>query len=126
MLGLVLVVVAAAAYLALDSSASEPKRTPQILAPPTAPVAVLNAGSEPQAARRLALDLSRQRVHVVGIGDLTADAPTEYEVLYTPGDASQARRLAGLLKTQRPRIAPTDLAVTHAAGADPRLIVVIP
>lgn len=81
---------------------------PQILAPPTVAVAVLNAGPISQAAHRLALDLARHRVHVVGIGNLGAAAPAEYEILYTPGEAGRARLLAGILTAQRPRVAPTD------------------
>lgn len=113
-----------AVYLALDSTRTEQPTDPA--APPTAAVAVLNAGSVPEAAHHLALDLLRHRVHVVGITNLAAAAPAEYEVLYTPGDARQARLLAGILKEQHPLVAPTDLNTTQAAGAEPRLIVVIP
>ncbi len=119
-------VAVAAIHLTFDSSAPEQNSKPRIEPPPTAAVAVLNAGSTPRAAHRLAVDLSRDRVHVVGTGNLGAAAPAGYEVLYTPGDARQARLLAGILKAQRPLIAPIDPAATQAAGAQPRLIVVIP
>jgi len=124
--GLALVAAAAAVYLALDSSALGQKSKPRIRPAPSAPVAVLNAGSAPQAAHRLAVELVRHRVHVVGIGNLGAAAPVEYEVLYTPGEAGQARLLAGILKAQHPLVAPTNATATQAAGTAPRLIVVIP
>jgi hypothetical protein len=57
---------------------------------------------------------------------LGAAAPAEYEVLYTPGNARQARLLAGILKAQHPLVAPIDPAATQAAGAGPRRIVVVP
>jgi len=124
--GLVLVAAGAALYFALHSSGLGQKRELRIRPAPSAPVAVLNAGSVPQAAHRLAVDLARRRVHVVGIGNLGAAAPAEYEVLYTPGDARQARLLAFILKAQRPHVAPIDPAATQAAGTEPRLVVVIP
>ena len=124
--GLGLVLAAAAVYLALDSSALGQKRKPRPQPVPTAPVAVLNAGETPDAAHHLALDLTRRHVHVVGIGNLGAAPPISYEVLYTPGDAGQARLLAGILKAQHPDVAPIDAATAQAIGSAPRLAVVIP
>jgi LCP family protein required for cell wall assembly len=117
---------AAAVYLALDSRALEQNSKPRIQPAPSAPVAVLNAGSVAQAAHRLAVDLARHRVHVIGIGNLGAAAPAAYEVLYTPGDVAQARLLAGILTARHPLVAPISPAATQAAGAGPKLIVVIP
>ena len=93
---------------------------------PSAPVAVLNAGAATDAAHHLAVDLTRHRVHVVGIGNLGAKPPAEYQVLYSPGYAGQARLLATILKAQHPLIAPINPAAANAAGTGPRLIVVIP
>jgi LCP family protein required for cell wall assembly len=124
--GLGLVLAAAAGYLALDSSALGQKRKPRPQPLPTAPVAVLNAGETPDAAHHLALDLTRRHVHVVGISNLRAAPPVSYEVLYTPGDAGQARLLAGILKAQHPHVAPIDAATAQAIGSSPRLVVVIP
>lgn len=87
---------------------------------------MLNAGETPDAARHLALDLSRQHVHVVGTGNLGAAPPVSYEVLYTPGDAGQARLLAGILKAQHPLVAPIDATAAQAIGSAPKLVVVIP
>ncbi|MGO9974419.1 MAG: LCP family protein [Solirubrobacteraceae bacterium] len=124
--GLALALAAAAGYLALHTSPPGQSRKPRIVQLPSAPVAVLNAGSAPRAAHRLAVDLARDRVHVVGIGNLTAAAPADYEVLYAPGDARQARLLAGILRTQHPVLAPIDQVAAQSAGTEPRLIVVIP
>ena len=124
--GLALLAAATAAYLALDSGAPGHNSKPRIPAAPSAPVAVLNAGSATQAAHRLAVDLARHRAHVVGIGNLGAKPPAEYQVLYSPGYAGQARLLATILKAQHPLIAPINPAAANAAGTGPRLIVVIP
>jgi LCP family protein required for cell wall assembly len=121
-----LVVAAAAVYLALELSAVGQKTKARIEPAPTAAVAVLNAGSVPQAAHRLAVRLARRRVHVVGTGNLGTAAPAGYEILYTPGDARQARLLAIILKAQHPLVAATNPAATQAAGARPKLVVVIP
>lgn len=125
-LALGLVIAAAAVYLALDSSALEQKRQPRPAPVPIAPVAVLNAGEKPDAAHDLALDLTRRHVHVVAIGNVQAAPPDSYEVLYTAGDAGQARLLAGILKAQHPHVAPIDAATAQAIGSAPRLVVVIP
>ncbi|MGO9958750.1 MAG: LCP family protein [Solirubrobacteraceae bacterium] len=123
--GLALALALAAVYLVLDSSALGQKRKPRPQPILTAPVAVLNAGETPDAAHHLALDLTRQHVHVVGIGNLGV-APRSYEVLYPSGDAGQARLLAGILKGQHPLVAPIDAATAQAIGSAPRLVVVIP
>ena len=61
-----------------------------------------------------------------GIGNLGAAPPVSYEVLYTPGDAGQARLLAGILKARQPLVAPIDAATAPAIGSARRLVVVIP
>jgi len=124
--GLALVLVAAAGYLALDSSTLGQKRQPRSQPIPTAPVAVLNAGETPDAAHHLALELTRHHVHVVGIANLSPAPPVSYEVLYTPGDAGQAQLLAGILKAHHPLVAPIDATTSHAIGSAPRLVVLIP
>jgi polyisoprenyl-teichoic acid--peptidoglycan teichoic acid transferase len=125
-LGLGLVLVATAGYVALHSNTlvRKPKPRPQPVL--SAPVAVLNAGEVADAAHRLALELTRQHAHVVGIGNLGAAPPVSYEVLYTPGDLGQARLLAGILKAQHPLVAQIDATTVHAIGSKPRLVVVIP
>ena len=87
---------------------------------------MLNAGETPDPARHLALDLTRQHVHMVGIGNLGPAPPVSYEALYTPGDAGQARLLAGILKARQPLFAPFDAATAPAIGSARRLVVVIP
>ncbi len=123
-IGVGLVAAAAAAYLALDSSASGPKHAPRAV--PSATVAVLGAGRTPHAARRLATELAHERVHVVATGNLEGPAPGFYEVLYTPRNRGQARLLAAILRTQHPRITPIDAATAQAFGSSAKLIVVIP
>ena len=126
-LGVGLVVAAAAVYLALGVGALGHKRRPRPQPVPTARVAVVNAGPVPDAAHRLALDLTRQHVHVVATGNLGGPVPpTSYEVLYTPGDRGQARLLAGILKAHHPLVAPIDAATAQAVGSAPKLVVVIP
>ncbi|MBV9802606.1 MAG: LCP family protein, partial [Solirubrobacterales bacterium] len=126
--GLGLVLIAAAAYLVLDSGASarRPQPQTQTSALPTAPVTVLNAGQTPDAAHRLALDLTRDHVHVVQIGNLGTASTTSYEVFYTRGNAGQANRLAAILKARHPHVRPLDAAIAHVVGFTPRLVVVIP
>jgi hypothetical protein len=125
---LVAVALGAGAYFTLQSDAQghpgKRHRRPQPIL--RTPVAVLNAGPVQGAARRLAVTLSHQRVRVVGTGNLRTSSPTRYEVLYTPGEAQQAQRLARLLKADHPRVAPIAAAAVRAAGRMPRLVVVIP
>jgi hypothetical protein len=90
------------------------------------PVAVLNAGQTPNAAHHLALDLTHQHVHVVGIGNLAAAPPASYEILYARGEAEQARLLSAILRSRHPLTAPIDAATAQAIGSASRLVVVIP
>ena len=87
---LALVAAAAAIYLTLHSSTPQQKAEPQIEPPPTVAVAVLNAGSTLHAAHRLAVNLTRDHVHVIGIGNVGGTAPASYEVPTRP--AMQDRR----------------------------------
>ena len=70
-----LAVVAAAVYLALDSGAPGTDSKPRPQPPPTPRSRSSTPVSTPHAAHRLALHLARDRVHVVGIGNLGAAAP---------------------------------------------------
>jgi LCP family protein required for cell wall assembly len=124
--GLGIILAAAAVYLVVEASALGQKHKPRPQPVPTAPVAVLNAGETPDAAHHLAVALTRRHVHVVGTGNLGATPPTSYEVLYTPGDAGQARRLAGILKAHHPLVAPIDATTAQAIGSASELVVVIP
>jgi LCP family protein required for cell wall assembly len=123
--GLGLVLAAATIYLVLESRAPERRHQPRPQPLPTAPVAVLNAGTTPDAAHHLALSLTRRHVLVVGTGNLQATPPRSYEVLYTSGAADQARLLAEILKSQHPLVAPIDAATAQAIGSTPKLVVVI-
>lgn len=125
---LVAVALGAGAYFALQSDAQGhlSRRHNGVPAIPSAPVAVLNAGSAPGAAHRLAVTLSHQRVRVVATGNLRGTSPTRYEVLYRPGSGRQAQLLARVLKADHPRVGPIAAAAVRAAGSIPRLVVVIP
>ena len=123
-----LAAAAAAAYLVLESSAIGHGRKPRPEPLPTARVAVLNAGTVPGAAHRLAVELAHRHVHVIGTGNLHSAPPAGYEVLYEPGkgQARQAMLLAVVLKAQHPTVAPIGAAVAQAAGNAPKLVIVIP
>ena len=125
-LGVGLLLAAGAAYLALESNALGHKHDVRPQPTLAAPVAVLNAGHTPHAAHLLALELARARVHVVATANLGTASPSSYEILYTPGNAGQARQLAEILTAHHPRLAPIDTATAHAVGPAPKLVVVIP
>jgi polyisoprenyl-teichoic acid--peptidoglycan teichoic acid transferase len=92
---------------------------------PTVPVAVLNASATAGAAHRLALTLQSYRVSVSEVGNVTETVPPGLEVLYTPGERTQAMRLAHVLAGQSPAVAPIDPVTAAAAGSGAQLVVVI-
>jgi LCP family protein required for cell wall assembly len=96
---------------------------------PTARVVVLNSTSTPGAAHKLAVYLQGRRVKVTGVGNLgnlSEPLPPGNEILYMPGDRSQAELLAHVLGGQVTTVpAPIDPAVAAAAGNGAQLVVVI-
>jgi hypothetical protein len=138
-LGLVLVLVAGAALGAVLTFAgtrvvratshhsTTPHRpsTRSTLGPPSVPVVVLNATTVNGAATRLATTLQSESVKIGGVADLSGPRPAGVQILYAPGDRSQARRLARVMSAQDPTVAPIDPAAAGAAGNGARLVVVI-
>jgi LCP family protein required for cell wall assembly len=116
----------AAALALLLSSGTTHRRAAHPLPRPTARVAVLNASTTPHAAHRLAVRLARQGIHIVAVSDLGAAPPIGYEVLYTPGERTQARRTARLIHRENPIVAPLDPTAAAAAGPSAQVVVVIP
>ena len=93
--------------------------------PPTVPVAVLNAGTQQGAAETLATQLRSAHVSVGTVTNLTASRPAGIQILYASGQSAQATRLASLLVSQHPTIAPLDATAAAAAGSGAQLVVVI-
>ncbi len=96
----------------------------------TAPIAVLNAGTNEGAASRLAHTLQHKGLNVVGAANLGSTPPDGYEVLYTPGNSGQAALLARTLRRAPTRyhanVAPIDPSAQAAAGVSAKLAVIIP
>jgi LCP family protein required for cell wall assembly len=101
------------------------KLAPGALVAPAVPVVILNATQVPDAAHRLSASLSSQGVKIAGVGNVAGPRPRGLEVLYTPDQRTQARRLAALLSRRHPGIAPIAPATEAAAGAHAKLVVVI-
>jgi hypothetical protein len=91
---------------------------------PAVPVAVLNASSAPDAARRLALRLRADGVRIAAVGNLAESRPPGLWLLYAPGERTEAVRLARLLPGS-PMIAPVDPVAQSAAGGNDPVVVVI-
>jgi hypothetical protein len=87
-------------------------------------VAVLNATSTSGAAHRLAVSLKADRIKVPTIGNLSAALPPGNEILYAPGERTQAVRLWHLLH-RNATVAPMDPVVAAKAGRGVKLVVVI-
>jgi LCP family protein required for cell wall assembly len=103
-------------------------KEPIIKASVTIPVTVLNAGSIPGAAHRLALQLRARGVKIGAVGNLSGASPPATEILYgsASGDRAQATRLAALLPANNATIAPIDPVTQAAAGNGAQLVVVLP
>jgi LCP family protein required for cell wall assembly len=97
----------------------------QAPAAPTAQVAVLNASAQQGAAKTLADQLRGRRVSVGAVGNLSEARPPGLQIMYAPGQSAQATRLAQLLASQHPVVAPIDTATAAAAGSGAQLVVVI-
>jgi polyisoprenyl-teichoic acid--peptidoglycan teichoic acid transferase len=92
---------------------------------PAVPVAVLNATSTPGAASRVAQQLRSYGVGIAAVGNLAESRPPGVWILYTPGQRSQAARLARILSEQAPTIVPIDPVAQAAAGSAARVVVVV-
>jgi polyisoprenyl-teichoic acid--peptidoglycan teichoic acid transferase len=131
LLVLLIAVAGAAAYVELwhkhatTPPAARVKRVHRGPALPTVPVVVLNATSTPGAAHQLAVALQAKRVSVSSIGDVSETRPPGIQVLYAPGDRVQAERVARLLSTRAPSVAPMDPVTSGAAGGHAAVVIVI-
>jgi LCP family protein required for cell wall assembly len=93
--------------------------------PPTVPVVILNSTSVSGAARRLSLTLRSRAVKIGGVGNVVGPRPAGLQILYAPGERSQAHRLAVVLAGKDASVSPIDPAAAGAAGNGARLVVVI-
>jgi polyisoprenyl-teichoic acid--peptidoglycan teichoic acid transferase len=93
--------------------------------PLTGSVAVLNAGTTPGAAATMAQQLHAQGITIGTIGNLSESVSSSLEIAYAPGQQTQAERLARMLASKSPAVAPMDSATQAAAGAGTQLAVVI-
>jgi hypothetical protein len=133
--GLLILVVGAALGLALTFAGSRVVRSthhhhhkrpvPGALTPPAVPVVVLNSTSVAHAADKLSLKLRSQGAKIAGVGNVAGPRPAGVQVLYAPGERTQAERLAALLAKRSPSISPLDPVAAGAAGANAKLVVVI-
>jgi hypothetical protein len=96
--------------------------TPQL---PSVPVTVLNATTTAGAASTLAQQLRSQGIKVGTVGNLTESVSSALEIAYAPGAQAQAERLAKVLSSRAPTVAPMDSAIQAAAGSGAQLAVVI-
>ena len=92
---------------------------------PTVPVAVLNATSTHGSAGRLAGQIRARGVKIAGVGNLSESRPPGLWILYAPGARTQAARLARLLDSRSPTIAPIDPVAQAAAGPATKVVAVI-
>lgn len=95
------------------------------LTPPSVPVVVLNATAVAHAADKLSLTLRAHGARIAGVGNVPGPRPAGLQILYAPGQRTQALRLAALLAKRSPSIAPIDPVTAGAAGPHARLVVVI-
>jgi LCP family protein required for cell wall assembly len=92
---------------------------------PSVAVVVLNATTIPGAAHRLAVSLQRDRIKVSSTGNLAQTLPPGNEILYAPGERSQADLLQDLFPHEVSTTAPMDPVIAGAAGNGAKLVVVI-
>jgi LCP family protein required for cell wall assembly len=92
---------------------------------PTVPVVVLNATPDNGAAHQLSSTLQAKGVKVAGVGNVAGPRPTGVQILYAPADHVQAQRVAAVLASHSPTLAPLDPAAAAAAGNNPQVVVVI-
>ena len=92
---------------------------------PTVPVVVLNATPTAGAAHQLSVTLQTKGVKVTGVGNVAGPRPSGVQILYAPADHVQAERVAAVLESQEPTLAPLDPAAAAAAGNNPQVVVVI-
>jgi hypothetical protein len=132
---MVVVIAAAGGALALMTGAVDgsspgaglPRQptAPSTASVPAVPVAVLNATTTSGAAGRLARQMRARGVRVARVGNLTDSLSPGLWIFYLPGARTQATRLASLLATHAPKVAPIDAAARAAIGPAAKVVAVI-
>ena len=80
------------------------------------PVAVFNATSTPGAAHDIAGELGAGRVRIGEIGNISTDLGKGVYVFYPSGAQAEAQRVARLLPTLTPRVAPVEPQIQTSVG----------
>ncbi|HMD52231.1 MAG TPA: LytR C-terminal domain-containing protein, partial [Solirubrobacteraceae bacterium] len=88
------------------------------------PVAVFNATSTPGAAHRLADTLRADQIQLAQIGNINASLGHGVYVLYPPGAATQAQRVARLIPSLSPTVAPIQPQVQSTIGRHDEIVVI--
>ena len=116
----VLAALAVGAYLlARKAPAPAPSHAP-------VPVAVFNATGSAGAARRVAVTLRANHVHVARIGDIkNASLAHGAYVLYPPGTEAQARALARLIPSVTPTVTPIQPQLQSTVGRHGEIVIVL-
>jgi LytR cell envelope-related transcriptional attenuator len=112
---------AAAAYLVsggLSSSSSATSRHAAV------PVAVFNATGNASAAQGLVATLKADRIHLGAVGNINASLGSGVYVFYPPGAQARARRVAGLIPSLSPTVAPIQPQVQNAVGDREEIVVI--
>ena len=90
------------------------------------PVAVFNATGSAGAARRVAVTLRANHVHVARIGDIkNASLAHGAYVLYPPGTEAQARALARLIPSVTPTVTPIQPQLQSTVGRHGEIVIVL-
>jgi polyisoprenyl-teichoic acid--peptidoglycan teichoic acid transferase len=113
-----LLAVLALHFLDADSSASSAPAGVSV------PVAVFNATSTPGEAHRIADQFRAGRIQLGRIGNINANLGRGVHVLYPPGDQSQARRLARVIRNLSPSLEPLRARIQNAVHVHNEIVVI--
>jgi len=113
-------ILAAAAILVLRGRGSSPSASTGS----SVPVAVFNATGTPGAAGRLAHTLKADRIRLSRVGNINASLGSGVYVLYPAGAQGQARRIAALIPSLQPTVAPIQPQVQNVVGRHDEIVVI--
>jgi hypothetical protein len=88
------------------------------------PVAVFNATGTRGAAHKLAATLKADRIRLSQVGNINASLGGGVYVLYPSGAEAQARRIARLIPSLSPTVAPIQPQVQNAVGRRNEIVVI--
>ena len=88
-------------------------------------MAVFNATSTPGAAHDIAGELRAGRVRIGEIGNISTDLGKGVYVFYPSGAQAEAQRVARLLPTLTPRVAPVEPQIQTSVGRQRELFVIV-